>query len=86
MVWDLQNKRCFLNKILGGHLRSNFVAFKMQPITPYDTVANVMHQCPLNVSFQKALVEDKMIFSYNPIAEVANIQLSNERTFCLEFT
>ena len=43
---------------------------------PHDTVANVIHQTPLNVSFRRALVVDKLIAWHNLIAK-----LSSQTTF-----
>jgi hypothetical protein len=41
----------------------------------------VMNQTPLNISFHRALVGDKMIAWHNLVANISNIQLSNKRDF-----
>ena len=43
------------------------------------TVANVMNQMPLNISFRRALVEDKMTVWNNLIAKISTYQLSYGR-------
>ena len=42
-------------------------------------LANVIHQTPLNVSFLRALVGDKLIAWYNLVAKISSQQLSNGR-------
>ena len=46
---------------------------------PHDTVVNVIHQTPLNVSFWRALVGDKLIAWHNLVAKISGQQLSNGR-------
>jgi hypothetical protein len=41
---------------------------------------------PLNVSFRRALLEDKLTAWHNLVAKIANIQLSNMEDFFLGFT
>jgi hypothetical protein len=43
------------------------------------TVANVMNQMPLNISFRRALIGDKLIAWYNLVAKIANHRLSQGR-------
>ena len=46
---------------------------------PHVTVANVTNQVPLNISFRRALVEDKMTVWNNLIAKISTYQLSDGR-------
>ena len=46
---------------------------------PHDTLPNVIHQTPLNVSFRRALVGDKLIAWHNLVAKISGQQLSNGR-------
>jgi hypothetical protein len=39
------------------------------------TVANVLNHTPLNISFRRALVRDKLVAWYNLVAKVSHIQL-----------
>jgi hypothetical protein len=43
------------------------------------TVANVMNQMPLNISFRRALIRDKLIAWYNLVTKIANHRLSQGR-------
>ena len=43
------------------------------------TLANVIHQTPLNASFRRALVVDKFIAYHNLVAKISGLQLSNGR-------
>ena len=43
------------------------------------TVANVMNQMPLNISFRRALVGDKITALNNLIAKISAYQLLNGR-------
>jgi hypothetical protein len=42
---------------------------------PHVIVANVLNHTPLNISFRRALVRDKLVAWYNLVAKVSHIQL-----------
>ena len=44
---------------------------------PHVTVETIMNQVPINVSFCRALIEDKLTAWLNLVAKIANVQLSN---------
>jgi hypothetical protein len=46
---------------------------------PHVTVANIMNQMLLNISFRRALVGDKMTTWNNLVAKISAYQLSNRR-------
>jgi len=46
---------------------------------PHITMVVVMNQVPLNISFRKALVGDKMTSWNKLVAKITNTQLSNGR-------
>ena len=46
---------------------------------PHNTMVVVMNQVPLNISFRKALVGDKMTAWNKLVAKITNNQLSNGR-------
>ena len=46
---------------------------------PHDIVATVMNRLPLNISFRRTLVGDKLLSWHNLVAKIAGKQLSHGR-------
>ena len=46
---------------------------------PHDTVANIMRSTPLNISFRRALVGDKLDEWEDLVAKITHINLTDER-------
>ena len=44
----------------------------------HDTVANIMSTTPLNISFQRALVGNKLVAWHDLVAKIANISLNDQ--------
>ncbi|WVZ62388.1 hypothetical protein U9M48_012144, partial [Paspalum notatum var. saurae] len=68
-----------LLKVGSNPLKDQFPSLYNIVHYPHKTVANVFSQMPINITFRRYLVGDKLIAWHNLLAKIANVQLSNER-------
>ncbi|WVZ96532.1 hypothetical protein U9M48_042161 [Paspalum notatum var. saurae] len=76
--WDSHFWKGLL-KVGSNPLKDQFLSLYNKVHYPHKTVENVFSQMPINITFRRSLVGDKLIAWHNLLAKIANVQLSNGR-------